>query len=85
MINLKHESQKNKIIMISIVVIILAAYVYLFTSAKTISVPLTKQSEVTKLNDDPPPSVRVGSTRTNPPGAAGARRQIGRASCRERV
>ena len=36
MINLKHESQKNKIIMISIVVIILAAYVYLFTSAKTV-------------------------------------------------
>lgn len=52
MINLKHESQKNKIIMISIVVIILAAYVYLFTSAKTVNVPLTKQSEVTKLNDD---------------------------------
>lgn len=52
MINLKHESQKNKIIMISVVVIILAAYVYLFTSAKTVNMPLTKQSELTALNDD---------------------------------
>lgn len=51
MINLKQEQIKNRIIIGFIVVGILAAYVYLFTSAKTVNTPLTKQTEVTKLND----------------------------------
>ena len=37
---------------IGIVMIISTAYIFLFTSAKTVNMPLTKQSEVTKLNDD---------------------------------
>mgnify|MGYP000847274940 FL=1 len=52
MINLKQKNVKNKILIFGIILTILATYVYLFTSARTVNIPLTKEGDVTKFNQE---------------------------------